>query len=110
MPLFPHYALQRRPRLLSVGVRRCACVCSRFVVLGGTNSRPPGGFAMAHEVFLSYASADEDIVEVVCDALERRAVRCWLAPRDMAPGIHYAEGILKAINHCRLVVLILSAN
>jgi hypothetical protein len=65
---------------------------------------------MAHEVFLSYASADEDIVEAVCYALERQGVRCWLAPRDLAPGVQYAEGIIRAINHSRLLVLILSAD
>jgi hypothetical protein len=65
---------------------------------------------MAHEVFLSYASADEEVVEAVCDALEERSVRCWLAPRDLSPGVHYAEGIITAINQSRLVVLVLSAN
>jgi hypothetical protein len=76
----------------------------------GSILRHQGEHAMAHEVFLSYASEDGDIVEAVCDALERRAVRCWLAPRDMAPGVHYAEEIIKAINRSRLLVLILSAN
>jgi hypothetical protein len=65
---------------------------------------------MAHDVFLSYASEDQEIVEAVCDALERQAVPCWLAPRDLAPGGPYAEGIITALNGSRLLVLILSAN
>src|SRR5262249_41980749 len=57
---------------------------------------------MPHEVFLSYASNDEAVVEAVCTALESRGIGCWMAPRDVIPGAQYAEAIITAINHSRL--------
>jgi len=33
---------------------------------------------------------------------------CWIAPRDVIPGFHYADGIVRAINGSKLLVLVLS--
>jgi hypothetical protein len=47
----------------------------------GVTSRP---------VFLSYASRDTEVANTVCRELESRDIRCWIAPRDVAPGALYA--------------------
>lgn len=59
-------------------------------------------------VFISYASLDSVIAESVCEALEKAGVTCWIAPRDVVPGSLYAEGIIRAINGSRVLVLVLS--
>jgi hypothetical protein len=40
----------------------------------------------AAQAFISYASADSATASAVCAALEREGVKCWIAPRDVAPG------------------------
>jgi hypothetical protein len=42
--------------------------------------------------------------------LERAGIRCWIAPRDIRPGQEYGQSIIEAIDRCRVMVLIFSAN
>lgn len=64
---------------------------------------------MAHDVFVSYASGDKPVADAVCGALESKGIRCWIAPRDVLPGMHYGEAITEAILECRIVVLVFSS-
>jgi TolB-like protein len=59
-------------------------------------------------VFLSYASQDAEIANTVCGELESRGIRCWIAPRDVAPGALYADAIVRAINESNVLVIVLS--
>ncbi|HEY0384797.1 MAG TPA: toll/interleukin-1 receptor domain-containing protein, partial [Pyrinomonadaceae bacterium] len=65
---------------------------------------------MAHEIFISHSSKDVAAAGIVCAALEARGIRCWIAPRDVLPGVSYGEAIIDAINQCRFFVLIFSAH
>src|SRR6202790_2726117 len=60
------------------------------------------------DVFISYASQDGTFANAVVGALEGQGLKCWIAPRDVVPGSLYADGIVRAINEARVVVLILS--
>src|ERR1039458_6880028 len=76
-------------------------------------SENPGTLAEAtadtgRRVFISYASHDSALAHKVCSALEGAGFPCWMAPRDVVPGMLYAEGILRAINESTILVLILS--
>ena len=62
----------------------------------------------AHEAFISYASRDTATADSLCAALERAGIPCWLAPRDVRPGDFYADAIVQAITHCRVLILLLS--
>ncbi len=64
---------------------------------------------MAHDVFVSYASGDKPVADAVCATLESHGIRCWIAPRDVLPGIHYGEAIIDAIHECRIMVLVFSS-
>lgn len=64
---------------------------------------------MKSDVFVSYASDDREVAEVVREALERQHIRCWIAPRDIPAGAVYADSIIKAIQKTRALVLIFSA-
>jgi hypothetical protein len=59
-------------------------------------------------VFLSYASHDTEISNTVCGELESRGIRCWIAPRDVAPGALYADAIVRAINESKVLLIVLS--
>lgn len=65
---------------------------------------------MAHDVFISYASADKPLADGVCARLEAARLRCWIAPRDILPGQDWGEAILNAIEASRVVVLVFSAH
>jgi TolB-like protein len=66
--------------------------------------------AATRDVFVSYASQDSALANAVVAALERQGLQCWIAPRDVTPGALYADGIIRAINEAKILVLVLSEN
>jgi hypothetical protein len=65
---------------------------------------------MAHDVFISHAAKDKAIADAVCAALEAEKMRCWVAPRDIRSGEHWAAAINNAIKKTPIMVLIFSAS
>jgi TIR domain-containing protein len=65
---------------------------------------------MAHDVYISYSHVDKAAADAACATLERAGIRCWIAPRDITPGDEWSAAIIKAIDHCRAMVLIFSQN
>ena len=65
---------------------------------------------MTHDVFLSYSSKDRAAADAICDALEAAQIRVWTAPRDILPGVGWAQSIIGAINGARVMVLVFSSN
>src|SRR6516164_1362182 len=63
---------------------------------------------MGPKVFLSYSSEDKTIANRVCNALEAADIPCWIAPRDILPGVDYPSAIVKAISSVEVLVLILT--
>lgn len=78
---------------------------------GQPSTDPPAAVqvptASAH-VFISYASQDAAVAERLCAALEAAGLPCWIAPRDVRAGESYAAAIVRAINSCRMLLLLLS--
>jgi class 3 adenylate cyclase/tetratricopeptide (TPR) repeat protein len=64
---------------------------------------------VAHAVFISYAAVDASTAEAVCRTLEAAGIPCWIAPRDVAPGVRYAQAIVDGIRAARAFVLVFSA-
>lgn len=60
------------------------------------------------DVFISYDHESKSIADNICAYLEAKAVRCWYAPRDVVGP--YADAIVKAIEECKVFVLILNHN
>jgi hypothetical protein len=69
---------------------------------------PPKG--SHHDVFISYANRDKPIADAICNHLESRQIRCWIAPRDITPGVQYQEAIIDAIDSSYIMVLVFSAD
>lgn len=65
---------------------------------------------MSHDVFISYSLKDKAVADAVCASLEARKIRCWIAPRDVVPGMAYAEALIDGLNSSRVFVLIFSAD
>jgi len=64
---------------------------------------------MAHDVFISYSSKDKLVADAVCASLEAAKIRCWITPRDILPGLDWAESIEDAITKSKILVLIFSS-
>ncbi len=64
----------------------------------------------AFDVFISYASSDKTTADAICATLEASGIRCWIAPRDILPGVDWGAAIVEALGRCRLLVLVFSAN
>ncbi len=60
------------------------------------------------DVFVSYSSKDKVIADAVVSAMEGAQIRCWYAPRDIAPGADWADSITKAIQDTAMMVLVFS--
>jgi TolB-like protein len=65
---------------------------------------------MAHDVFLSYSSIDKTAADTVCSILEQKGVSCWMAPRDITPGLDFSEAIIDGIKSSKVFVLVYSSN
>ena len=58
--------------------------------------------------FVSYASADRHEAASICEELEARGAKCWMAARDVRPGENYQEAIVQAIRQACGLVLVFS--
>jgi hypothetical protein len=65
---------------------------------------------MAHDVFISHSAKDKTIADAVCARLESEGIRCWIAPRDVMPGMEFGRCIIEAIKQVRIMVLVFTAN
>ncbi len=65
---------------------------------------------MAHDVFISHSAKDKATADAVCAMLETEGIRCWIAPRDVLPSMEWGEAIIDAIEQCRIMVLVFTAN
>jgi hypothetical protein len=63
---------------------------------------------VSQDVFISHSTSDAAVALEVCDALERAAVSCWIAPRNIEPGQSWPEAIVKGLDASRVVVVVLS--
>ncbi len=60
------------------------------------------------DVFISYSTEDNLVAMNLCNLMEERGICCWIAPRDVLPGSHFAEEVLAAIEHTQATIVLLS--
>ena len=62
-----------------------------------------------YQVFVSHVAADQRIADAAVAVLERQQIRCWVASRDVPPGVNPSEATFDAINASETMLLIYSA-
>lgn len=65
---------------------------------------------MKYDVFISYSSDDQKVVEGLCAYLEERKIRCFVAYRDIPRGVVWAKAIVEALDYSRMMVVVFSEN
>ena len=63
---------------------------------------------MGFDVFISYSSKESQIAAKVCNYLELNNISCWIAPRNVNPGLSFAPQIVQAIKECKALILLAS--
>lgn len=64
---------------------------------------------MAHDIFISYSTANQAWAESALQLLESQGFSCWMAPRDIRPGSTWAAEIVHGISNARVMLLLLSS-
>lgn len=59
-------------------------------------------------LFVSHVSEDRSSAMEIVAELERRNVKCWIAPRDVRPGQPFDDEIVDAIESSRAMLLVFS--
>ncbi len=62
------------------------------------------------DIFISYSTKDEAVANVVCEELEKKGLKCWIAPRNIPAGGDWMSTIIEAIKSCKIFLVIYSAN
>ena len=65
---------------------------------------------MKYDVFISYSSKDQKIVEGLCAYLEQYKIRCFVAYRDIPRGKPWQPYIPEALEESRMMVVVFSGN
>lgn len=63
-----------------------------------------------YDVYIAYSTRDVETANAVCHVLENNNMNCWIAPRNISPGVNYAQEISEAIKGSKIIVLIFSRN
>ena len=63
---------------------------------------------MQAKVFISHSNKDKATADAICQQLEAEGIKCWIAPRDIAFGSNWTEGIIQGIDDCGVLVLVFS--
>ena len=65
---------------------------------------------MKYDVFISYSTLDQKVVEGVCAHLEQHKIRCFVAYRDIPRGVPWARAIVEALDESRMMLVVFSGN
>jgi hypothetical protein len=79
--------------------------------VAGTDPGPTidGRPAPAADVFISYGREDVAVAHRIREHLERGGYRCWMAPDDIQGPRSWAEQIVRAIESCRVMLVLVTA-
>jgi len=69
---------------------------------------PGSGAQEPYQVFISHSSDDRTDAVRLCELLEGRGIRCWIAPRDVTPGDTYGSQIVRALTEVEALIFLLS--
>jgi hypothetical protein len=64
---------------------------------------------MTFQAIISYSHEDKATADAACAKLEAVGTRCWIAPRDIAPGADWNASVLEAIINAQVMIPILAA-
>lgn len=88
----------------------CICLAKIETDLKQKKREAERGTHMKNEIFISYSTEDQGVVQQLVEYLEKNNYNCFVAFRDIIGGKHYAKDIVNVIKECRIVLFIASAS
>ena len=61
-----------------------------------------------YDVFISYSSKDQKVVEGICAYLEQHRIRCFVAYRDIPAAVVWAKAIVDGLDSSRMMLVVFS--
>ena len=61
-----------------------------------------------YDVFISYSSKDQKVVEGICAYLEQHHIRCFVAYRDIPVAVVWAKAIVEGLDNSRMMLVVFS--
>ncbi len=61
-------------------------------------------------VFISYCTKDGNKPFEICEYLENKGIKCWIAPRNITAGQSYPSEIMKGIKSCSAFLILTSSH
>lgn len=65
---------------------------------------------MQFDVFITYNNKDQRLAEALCASFEKSGIKCFLGCRDITMGQVYSTASLKALEECRMLLVVYSQN
>jgi len=59
-------------------------------------------------IFISHATEDKRLADAICQYIEARGLRCWLAHRDIPIGANFGKAVGEVIPRCSSMIVVLS--
>lgn len=63
---------------------------------------------MKYDVFISYSTSDQTIVNDLSSYIEQHGLRCFVAHRNIPQGLIWSKAISEALNNSRLMLVVFS--
>ena len=79
------------------------------MVVISDNGPNESGASFEYDAFISHATADKEEADRVVAYMEADNIRCWIAPRDMRPGVEFGAEIIHGIKKSKTLIVLLSA-
>lgn len=61
-----------------------------------------------YEIFISYSTDDQKVVEGICAYLEQHHIRCFVAYRDIPAAVVWAKAIVDCLKNSRMMLVVFS--
>lgn len=62
-----------------------------------------------YDAFISYSTKNADVANELVEKIEAEGKRCFIAPRDIAPGALYAQEIVRGVREAEVFIFLFSA-
>ncbi len=62
------------------------------------------------KVFISHSNKDKPTIELLCSILEKKGLRCWVAPRNIQAGARFPAAIMDGIETSDVFLVMISEN
>jgi len=65
---------------------------------------------MKFDIFISHSSNDKKVADKILTELKKNNISCWISSENILPGKDWLDAIIRGINSCKIMVVVLSSS